>query len=64
MALTIVLHALITLRSKETGIKGKATENRNNLALFLNNCLLINVTKATRLLEIMSLPKLLKQDNI
>lgn len=63
MALTIVLHALITIRSKERGIKGKATENRNNLAIFLNNCLLTNVTKATRL-EIMSLPKLLKQDNI
>lgn len=61
MALTIVLYVLITARSKEIKIKGKATENKNNLSIFSNNCL-INGKKATRPLEIMSLPKLLTQD--
>ena len=62
MALTQVLHVLVNERREKIEIEGKTTENKKTLSIFSNNCLLKNTTKVNRLLEIMSLVKLLKQD--
>lgn len=50
------------MQEADTETKGKTTENEDNPSIFSNNGLFKNVTKASKLLEIMSLVKLQKQD--
>lgn len=50
-----------SMQEADTEIKGKTTENKKNPSIFSNTGLFKNTTKASRLLEIMSLVELQKQ---